>query len=86
MKKTYYYDKKQQKMVELKKEEALEFLGKNPKPRIHIIPDIEPYFDENMGHEPVFVKSRRHKNQLLKERGLGIKWKSAIDAVKRLLP
>ena len=32
--------------------------------------DIEPYVDENMGHEPVHVESRQHKKQLLKERGL----------------
>jgi len=36
----------------------------------HIIPDIEPYQDKEMGHEPVVVKSRQHKKQLLRERGL----------------
>ena len=66
MKKTYIYDKKQRKVVELKEKRDLG-------PKIHIIPDIEPYLDENMGHEPVWVKSRRHKMRLLKERGLGIK-------------
>ena len=66
MKKTYIYDKKLKKVVELK--------GKrDPGPKIHVIRDIEPYLDENMGHEPVYVKSRRHKMRLLKERGLGIK-------------
>lgn len=66
MKKTYYYDKKQRKVVELKERV-------DPGPKIHIIKDIEPYLDENMGHEPIYVKSRRHKMALLKERGLGIK-------------
>ena len=66
MKKIYYYDKKQRKVVELKEKP-------DPGPKIHIIPDIQPYLDENMGHEPVLVKSRQHRNRLLKERGLGIK-------------
>jgi len=66
MKKTYYYDKKQKKVVELKEKPDLG-------PKIHIISDIEPYLDENMGDEPMVVRSRRHKNQLLRERGLGIK-------------
>jgi putative FmdB family regulatory protein len=39
-----------------------------------IIPDIEPYVDEHMNEpgstENVVVKSRRHKRQLLKDRGL----------------
>ena len=67
MKKTYYYDKKLKKVVELGQ--------KRPEiaPKIHLIKDIEPYIDENMGHEPVYVRSRRHKMQLLKERRLGIK-------------
>jgi len=66
MKKTYYYDKKQEKVVEMKEKT-------DPGPKIHIIPDIEPYLDENMGDKPMVVRSRRHKNQLLRERGLGIK-------------
>lgn len=39
-------------------------------PTPSIIPDIEPYLDEHMGHEPVYVKSRQHKKALLRERGL----------------
>ena len=38
-----------------------------------IIPDYEPWIDENLGHNPVYVTSRRHHKQLLKERGLVIK-------------
>lgn len=34
------------------------------------IPDLQPFFDENLGHEGAYVKSRRHHKQLLKERGL----------------
>jgi putative FmdB family regulatory protein len=36
----------------------------------NIAPDIQPFLDENLGHEPVYVKSRRHHKQLLKDRGL----------------
>ena len=66
MKKTYIYDKKLKKIVELKEK-------RDPGPKIHIIPDLQEYWDDNMGHEPVYVKSRRHKMELLKERRLGIK-------------
>ena len=37
---------------------------------VNISPDIQPYIDEHMGKDPVYVKSRKHKKQLLKERGL----------------
>ena len=40
--------------------------------RVHIIPDIQPYVDDQMDHAPVYVKSRQHKRLLLKERGLAI--------------
>ncbi len=30
----------------------------------------EPYWDENLGHEPVLVESREHRERLKKERGL----------------
>lgn len=66
MKKTYIYDKKQGKIVELKEK-------RDPGPKIHIIRDIEPYWDDNMGQNPVYVESRQHRKQLLKERGFGIK-------------
>tara|TARA_R100000789_G_C2907268_1_gene122215 strand:+ start:283 stop:537 length:255 start_codon:yes stop_codon:yes gene_type:complete len=29
--------------------------------------DYEPYIDENMGHEPVYVKSRQHRRELMKQ-------------------
>lgn len=32
--------------------------------------DLEPYWDENMGEKPVFVKSKKHRRRLLEERGL----------------
>jgi putative FmdB family regulatory protein len=32
--------------------------------------DIEPYWEENLGGEPVYVESRRHLNQLCRERGI----------------
>ena len=36
----------------------------------NVSPDWQPYMEENMGHEPVLVKSRQHYQQLLQERGL----------------
>jgi len=39
-------------------------------PKQNIIPDYKPWVDENMGLDPVYVKSRRHYKQLLKEKGL----------------
>ena len=35
--------------------------------------DIEPYLEENIGHEPIFIKSRKHINEICKERGLYVK-------------
>ena len=66
MKKTYYYDKKLKKVVEMKEKP-------DPEPKIHIIRDLQEYWDDNLGQDPVLVKSRKHRNQLLKERGFGIK-------------
>ena len=65
MKRTFYWDKEQGKLVEIEK--------RVPDAKIYIIPDIEPYVDENVGQRPVWVKSRQHRTQLLKERGLAIK-------------
>ena len=39
-------------------------------PTWSINPDVEPYLDENLGHEPVYVKSRRHLREELKTRRL----------------
>lgn len=42
-------------------------------PSVYIIPDISPYIDENLAGpdgKPVYVMSRQHKRQILKERGL----------------
>ncbi len=37
----------------------------------NINPDIEPYLEENISyHKPVYIKSRRHREQVLKEHGL----------------
>lgn len=38
-----------------------------------IIPDIQPYYDEHLAGpdgNPVYVQSRQHKRQILKELGL----------------
>jgi len=61
----YIWDKEQNKLVE--------YIKRIPDAKIFIIPDIKPYVDENLGHHPVEVKSRRHRTQLLKERRLAIK-------------
>jgi hypothetical protein len=37
---------------------------------VNVQPDLEPYVDDQMGHEPVYVKSKQHRKQLMKERGL----------------
>ncbi len=64
MKRTYRWDLSLHKLVEIEKQV--------PGPTIWIIRDIDPYLDENMGHMPIPVNSRRHRNDLLKERGLSI--------------
>jgi putative FmdB family regulatory protein len=38
-----------------------------------INPDITPYLEENISQSPVFIKSRRHRAQVLKENGLAIR-------------
>lgn len=35
-----------------------------------INPDIQPYVDMDMEYTPTLVKSRQHRDQLLKEKGL----------------
>ena len=65
MKHTYRWDSEKKCLVE--------YVKQPPEGRVHIIRDIQPYLDENMGQDPVYVKSRRHKMALLKERGLSIK-------------
>jgi hypothetical protein len=65
MKRTYIWDKE--------KNELVEFERKVPEGKVWIIGDIEPYWDDDMGQEPVYVKSRQHKMALLKERRLAIK-------------
>jgi hypothetical protein len=65
VKKTYRWDLELNKLVEVSR--------RDPGPKVYIIPDIQPYLDENMGHRSVYVKSRQHRKLLLKERGLTIK-------------
>lgn len=40
----------------------------------HVIGDLEPYLDENMTHEPQWVKSKQHRKQLMKEHGVTEKY------------
>ena len=38
----------------------------------NVICDLTPYMDGNIGHEPVYVKSKQHRAEILKDRGLAI--------------
>ena len=64
MKRSYRWDKTLQRLVEFERQP--------PGPRVYIIGDIEPYLDENLEQNPIPVKSRQHRTQLLKEKGLAI--------------
>ncbi len=64
MKRSYRWDPELKKLVEFEK--------RDPGPKVYIIGDIEPYLDDNMAHNPIHVKSRQHRTQLLKEKGLAI--------------
>lgn len=39
-----------------------------------INPDVPPYLEENMAHEPVYIKSRQHRKDELKRRNLHDGW------------
>ena len=36
----------------------------------YVIPDLDPYWDENLGKEPLYVKSKQHRKKLMKEHGV----------------
>lgn len=38
--------------------------------RYSVIGDLEPYIDENLGEEPVLVKSKKHRRELMKRAGV----------------
>lgn len=35
-----------------------------------VIGDIEPYMDQHLGSEPVWVKSKKHRERLMKQHGV----------------
>lgn len=35
-----------------------------------VVKDLEPYLDENLTDRPVWVKSKHHRRQLMKEHGV----------------
>lgn len=35
-----------------------------------VVPDLEPYLDHNLSDKPVFVKSKQHRRQLMREHGV----------------
>ena len=65
MRKRYQWDKELKKLIEISK--------RDPGPKVYIIPDIQPYLDENISHDPIWIKSRRHRTEILRERKLAIK-------------
>lgn len=36
----------------------------------HVVGDLEPYMDENLSDQPVYVRSKKHRRQLMKEAGV----------------
>lgn len=35
-----------------------------------VVPDLEPYVDENLSEQPVYVKSKKHKQELMRKAGV----------------
>lgn len=35
-----------------------------------VVKDVDPYLDENIADKPVWVKSKQHRKQLMKEHGV----------------
>jgi len=40
----------------------------------NVVGDIEPYVDENLASEPVYVKSKQHRQTLMREHGVAEKY------------
>lgn len=38
--------------------------------RYNVVGDLDPYLDENLGDKPVWVKSKKHRERLMKEHGV----------------
>lgn len=39
-----------------------------------VVPDVEPYFDQNISHNGEYVKSKKHRQQLMKKHGVSEKF------------
>jgi hypothetical protein len=39
-----------------------------------VVPDLEPYLDPHIGTEPVYVKSKQHRKELMKQYGVSEKF------------
>lgn len=39
-----------------------------------VVKDLQPYLDENLTSKPVYVKSKQHRRQLMKEFGVSEKF------------
>ena len=37
---------------------------------VNVAGDLEPYVEYNLGHEPVYIKSRRHLDDICKKEGV----------------
>jgi hypothetical protein len=35
-----------------------------------VVPDLQPYLDENIGTTPEYVKSKQHRKELMKKHGV----------------
>lgn len=40
----------------------------------HVVRDLQPYLDENISHDAQWVKSKKHRKQLMKENGVSEKF------------
>ncbi len=42
--------------------------------RYNVVGDLDPYLDENLAEEPVYVKSKQHRQALMQEHGVTEKY------------
>jgi hypothetical protein len=36
----------------------------------NIVPDLEPYVEENLGEKPVYIKSKQHRKEVMRKEGV----------------
>jgi hypothetical protein len=65
--------KEQEVFMKISEYQAPECCNSKMKQRIgnySVIRDIEPYMDQHLGTEPIWVKSKKHREKLMKEHGV----------------